>query len=236
MNLKNKNLKVSLAIINKNDVEGARDVIPKINKELFIETFAVDGGSTDGSIEFFKSESINTIIVKHGGRGGAMRHAAQICKGDYIVYISTDGEEDANDLGNFIELFESGADMVIASRTAKGAYHKAQSKITYYHRLLFLKFITILINIFFNGNLTDCWNGYRGFNIKKLEFVNIDAKDFMIEAQQTIRFLKKKYKISEFPTHEGNRIGGQSSNPIFKSGFGHLWMLFDEKFGANRKS
>ncbi|MEQ9115914.1 MAG: glycosyltransferase family 2 protein, partial [Rickettsiales bacterium] len=227
MSLKNKNPKVSLAIINKNDVIGARYVIPKIKRELFFEIFSVDGGSTDESIEFFKSENINTVVVNAGGRGGAMRHAAQICKGDYIVYLSTDGEEDANDLGKFIELFKNGADMVIASRTAKGAYHKAKSKITYYHRFLFLKFITKLINIFFKGNLTDCWNGYRGFNIKKLKSVDIDAKDFMIEAQQTIRFLKRKYKIFEFPTHEGNRIAGQSSNPIFKSGIGHLWMLFD---------
>ena len=58
----------------------------------------------------------------------------------------------------------------------------------------------------------------------------------MIEAQQTIRFLKKKYKIHEFSTHEGNRIAGQSSNPIIKSGILHLWMLFDEKFGTNKNS
>jgi hypothetical protein len=58
----------------------------------------------------------------------------------------------------------------------------------------------------------------------------------MVEAQQTIRFLKKGYRIVEFPTHEGARIAGQSSNPIFKSGWGHLAMLYDEKFGKDKKA
>lgn len=229
-------ISVTLAIINKNDMVGAKNVIPIINRDLFNFIFVIDGGSEDGSQDYFKSENIVCHEVKNGGRGGAMRYAAKICETDYIVYLSTDGEENPDDLANFINLFKKGADMVIASRTMKGSFHKAQSKITYYHRLLFLKFITKLINIFFHGNLTDCWNGYRGFKIKNLRSTNIDAEDFMIEAQQTIRFLKRGYKISEFPTHEGDRIGGYSTNPILKSGIGHLWILYDEKYGKNKNS
>lgn len=223
-------IKISLAIINRNDVAGARLVIPAIDRNLFFEIFAVDGNSSDGSVDFFNQQNIQTHIIKEGGRGGAMHYAANIAKGDFIIYLSSDGEEDVADLEKFIEKFQQGADMVIASRTMNGAHHKAKEKLGYYHRLLFLKLITALINIFFCGNLTDCWNGYRGFNLKKLRSVEIDAKDFLIEAQQSIRFLKKKFIISEFPTYEKQRVAGNSSNPIFRSGWLHLVMIFREKF------
>jgi glycosyltransferase involved in cell wall biosynthesis len=221
---------VSLAILNKNDAEGARVVVPKIDRSRLREIFVVDGNSTDGSIEFFESQDLKVHVESTGGRGGSFRWAAENATGDYLIFLSSDGEEDPNDIPKFIELLDEGADMVIASRMMSGSRHKADGHIKWIHRRLFLRFITFLINVLFKGNLTDCWNGYRAFRLAALRSIPLDANDFMLEAQQTIRFLKAGKMVREFPTREGDRIGGASTNPVLKSGFLHLMMILRERF------
>ncbi len=225
------NPKVTLVIMNKNDLEGARQVVPRIDRSLFDEIFICDGGSIDGSIRYFESQGLEVCVQREGGRGGAFRTAARRASGDYVVFLSTDGEEDPADLKHFVALFSKGADMVIASRLLPGAHHKARSRWCWIHRLIYLKFVTMLINILWGSRITDCWNGYRGFRLGALRQIETDAEDFLIEAQQTIRFLKAKMDIREFPTREGERIGAASGNPILKSGWGHLVLLFRERFG-----
>ncbi|MCE3237232.1 MAG: glycosyl transferase family 2 [Gammaproteobacteria bacterium] len=223
-------VKITLAILNRNDLAGSRSIIPRINRSLFHEIFVVDGDSTDGSKDYFVSQKLTTYIVASGGRGAAMRFATSKATGTHLVFLSSDGEENPDDLQNFITYFEQGADLVIASRLAKGGYHKGQAHWYYIHRLFYLKFITFLINRMFGAKLTDCWNGYRGFRLEALRSTPTDAEDFMLEAQQTIRFLKRGYCIIEFPTQEGVRVEGGSSNPIIKSGWLHLVMIFQERF------
>jgi glycosyltransferase involved in cell wall biosynthesis len=223
-------IECSVFIMNKNDVEGARNIIPRIPKGLFKAIKVIDGNSTDGSIEYFKSQGLEPDVLKEGGRGGAFRHALTVCQTPYLVFLSSDGEEAPEDLPKFLEQFEKGADMVIASRLAPGGYHKAQANIKWLHRMLYLRLYTFFLNLSFGTKLTDCWNGYRGFRLAALKSVKTDALGYLIEAQQTIRFKKAGYKICEFPTKEGERIGGASGNPIFQSGYQHITMLFRELF------
>ena len=96
------------------------------------------------------------------------------------------------------------------------------------YRKLYLKFITYLINTFFNGKLTDCWNGFRGFKMKCFENIKLTETNYLVEAETTIKFLKKGYIVREFPTIEYPRKYGNSSNSIINSGFGHLKLLLKE--------
>lgn len=221
-------MKVSLAILNRNDLEGAKQVVPRIDRSLFDEIFVVDGMSTDRSVEFFREQGLEVIVQKRSGRGDAVRTSLERATGTHIVFLSTDGEEDPQDLGKFIERFKTGADLVIASRVAAGARHKAHERLIWIHRLWYLQFITFLINVMFGGRLTDCWNGYRGFSVEALRAIQTNAEGFLIEAQQTIRCLAAGREVVEFPTHEGTRVGGASMNPIFRSGYLHLVLLWDE--------
>lgn len=222
-------VKTTLAILNWNDLAGAQTVVPRIDRSLFHEVFVVDGGSSDGSADYFKAQGLPVHAVTEGGRGGAMRHAVEIARGDFIVFLSTDGEEDPADLKQFIALFEQGADLVIASRLAPGGRHKAQERITWMHRMLYLQFYTSLVNLAFGSGLTDCWNGYRGFRLSALRAIPTDAQGHLIEAQQTMRFLKRGMKVIEFPTREGQRVGRPSGNPILRVGLQHLVLLVREK-------
>lgn len=222
-------MKTSLVILTRNDVVGLREVYPKLPLDTVNEVFIVDGQSTDDTVAFCKEKGIRVIVQEKLGRGDATRVGTEAAKGDYIIFFSSDGNEDPGDIPVMIALLDNGCDMVIASRTMQGSLHK-----DYGHflkpTLWTLKIFTWIVNVLFRAKLTDLWNGYRAFKRDKLIALKTDADKFLIEAQQTIRALKKKYRIGEFPTRELIRIHGKSQLPKFETGLGHIVLITKEFF------
>ena len=62
------------------------------------EVLVVDGGSTDGTLEFFESRGVRVIRQERRGRGEAFRLAAQHARNDRLVFFSPDGNEDPDDI------------------------------------------------------------------------------------------------------------------------------------------
>ena len=69
--------------------------------------------------------------------------------------------------------------------------------------------------------------------VKKSKFLelNPDTKGFGIEFQLSIRALKKNFMIKEFPTYEGDRIGGKSTAHTFPTGLLFGKIILKELFG-----
>ena len=53
---KNEKITFSLVILSLNEIDGCKRVIPRIDKTLFDELLAIDGGSDDGTIEYLESQ------------------------------------------------------------------------------------------------------------------------------------------------------------------------------------
>ena len=64
--------------------------------------------------------------------------------------------------------------------------------------------------------------------VHPLKKIKSSANDHLIEIEQSIKFLKKKFKIIEFPTVEKNRVGGVSKIPIFRTGFLMIVLIIKE--------
>src|SRR5260221_167407 len=82
--------------------DGLIVITPKINRSLFCEVIAVDGGSTDGSIEYLQEQGITVIQQTKRGRGAAFAEGVSHTTGDALVFFSPDGNEDPDDLPKFI--------------------------------------------------------------------------------------------------------------------------------------
>ena len=67
-----------------------------------------------------------------------MRYALQICKTKFIIFLSSDGEENPNDLTTMQNLLMKGNDLVIGSRTINIESHKSFYNRSFIHRLIFL--------------------------------------------------------------------------------------------------
>ena len=220
-------MKSSLVILTYNEIEGVRALFDKIPFKKVDEVFVVDGGSTDGTVEFFETKGLRVIRQQIHGRGEAFRIGVKEAKGDYLIFFGPDGNENPDDIMRLIELMGAGNDMVITSRFMIGGRRDDSEHLIPY-RGFGNRIFTLLANIIFGGNYTDTINGYRAIRKDKLERLHIDAQGFGIEYQISIRSMKLKYKVAEFPTYEGDRIGGKSTAGTFSTGFYVLYLLLRE--------
>lgn len=222
-----------VCVLNKNDGKNLDTIKLKLKKiSKIYKVVLIDGDSQDQSHNIAKEIGIEIYNFKTLSRGESISECIKLFQQnyDYIIFTSSDGEEDIEDIFKFEKYFKRGGDLVIASRLLDGGYFKSDKNFFYIHRKIFLKFITFSINKIFKGKLTDCWNGFRGFKLKCFEKIKIEEKDYLVEAETTIKFLKNQHSIYEFPTKENPRLYGKSSNTIFKSGFGHLILIIKNIF------
>jgi len=224
----------SLVILTLNEVEGIKALLEEIPFDKFDECFVVDGGSTDGTIEFLKEKGIRVISQDKKGRGEAFRIASNVAKGDILVFFSPDGNENPADILKLKEAIEEGYDMAIASRFLPGAKSEEVGKLFPY-RDWGNQFFTFLTNLFFKGNLSDSLNGFRAVRKDKFKEFKVTASYFAIEYQMSIRAMKLKQRVKEIPTIEGQRIGGQSTDRTISTGLNLLKVLLKElRLGKNK--
>lgn len=220
-------MKTTLVTLTLNEIEGIKALFDKIPFKDFDEVLALDGGSTDGTVEFFKSKGITVVPQKTRGRGEAFRLAAETATGDVIVFFSPDGNEDPKDTIKLANLIKDGYDMAIASRFMKESRNE-EDEDWFPVRSWANQAFTILANLFFKGRVTDSINGFRAVKKDSFKALGVNASGFAIEYQMTIRALKLKQRIIEIPTIEGNRIGGQSTAKSIPTGLKILKLLIKE--------
>ncbi|MBU4346919.1 MAG: glycosyltransferase family 2 protein [Candidatus Omnitrophica bacterium] len=226
-------MKSSLIILTYNEISGVKALFERIPFKEVDEAFVIDGGSTDGTIEFFEKRGIRVIRQKIHGRGEAFRIGMKEATGDYLIFFGPDGNETPEDILLMMKKIEEGNDMVIASRFMIGGRRDDSEHLIPY-RGLGNRFFTLFANIIFGGNYTDTINGFRAIRKDKLERLHIDGQGFGIEYQISMRAMKLKYKVAEFPTYEGDRIGGKSTCGTAQSGFYVLYLLIREIFKGRK--
>jgi glycosyltransferase involved in cell wall biosynthesis len=206
-------LHIGLALLTYNEIDGVRALFDKIPFGAVDEAFAVDGGSTDGTLEFFRDKNF-PVVQQHSpkGRGEAFRLAFNNTSSDALIFFSPDGNEDPNDIATFRPFLEQGYHIVTASRMMKGAHNEEDDQLFKWRKWA-NNIFNLMANLTWNrGNkfITDAINGYRAITKKAWDQLRLDAMDYFIEYQSTIRAFKLGLRIIEFPTHEGSRIGGES--------------------------
>ncbi len=202
-------MKIDLCILTWNEIDGISELWPKIDKSLFSNIFAMDLGSTDGTLEYYESNNIPYFIQSKPGRGNAFIEAFELTENDAIVFFSGDGNEDPEDLAKFVKYLNEGYDLVIGGRFIRKGSRSDNSDDFFRIRYLGNIVFSLLCRIFWRTGVFDSINGYRGIRRDAMEKMNLDAPKHEIELQSTIRAAKLGLKIKEFPTKELTRIGGQ---------------------------
>jgi glycosyltransferase involved in cell wall biosynthesis len=176
----------------------------------FDELVVIDGGSSDGTVEYFQERGIRVLGQSKRGRGEAFLIAFEKLDADAFVFFSPDGNEDPNDLPKFRPLLESGADLVIASRMMKGAVNEEDVNFLRPRKWANNAF-NLMANLTFRRKgrfVTDSINGYRAITAAAAARLALDASDYTIEYQMTMRAFKAQLNIAEFATIEHQRVAG----------------------------
>jgi glycosyltransferase involved in cell wall biosynthesis len=220
-------LKTSLIILTFNEIEGITALFDKIPFDKVDEALVVDGGSKDGTIEFFKARQIPVYLQDVSGRGEAFRIGCRKATGDALIFFGPDGNEDPNDITKLLDIIKDGYDMAIASRFLPGARNdEADATIPY--RAMANRLFTLAVKVIWGGSIADTINGFRAVNKDSFNELKVDAEGFAIEFQMSIRALKLKQRVKEIPTIEGDRIGGESTAKSIPTGLKVLRVLLRE--------
>jgi glycosyltransferase involved in cell wall biosynthesis len=222
-------VKKTLVLLTLNEIEGITALFDKIPWDAADEVFVVDGGSTDGTREFLGKKGIRLIDQEKKGRGEAFRIAFDRAQGDVLCFFSPDGNEDPSDIPKLFTQVKAGADLAIARRFGKNAQNEEDDMMLPLRAWANRSF-TLMANLLFNRGpyVQDTINGYRAITRAAFERLGLDAEGFLIEYQMTIRAMKLRLKITEVPTIEAKRIGGESTANSIPTGFRFLRGLLHE--------
>jgi glycosyltransferase involved in cell wall biosynthesis len=219
----------SLILLTLNEIDGCRALFEQIPFEAVSEVVVVDGGSTDGTREFLQQKGLRVVGQEVRGRGEAFRVGCRVTSQPMLCYFSPDGNEDPADIPRLLARLDEGFELAIASRFLPASRNEEDSS-WFRPRAWVNRTLTWIANRLFNHStyVSDTINGYRAITRSGFEQLALTECGFPIEYQMSIRSMKKRFKIAELPTQEGDRVGGESKAKSFPVGWGHLKVLWQE--------
>ena len=199
-------VKVAIALITKNEEQNIASMIDRIRSAGFKELYVVDEKSADRTEEIARKKGVSVYQRKGTGFGCGIMSAIEIGfkKGyDYIVRLDCDGTYPPEDIHKLLE-FCPEYDLVAGCREF--------GKIKFMHRFPNI-FFTYLANILFMSNIADINSGMKAIRVKKF-YKLLNAPGFDLEAQLSLRAVKKGYKMKNVRINFTERTKGKSKIKI----------------------
>lgn len=231
-------MKTTLCVMTLNEIDSIKVIMPQVDRTVFDQILVIDGGSTDGTIQWCKDQGYEVYVQKQRGLRQAYLEALPHIRGDVMVTFSPDGNSVASLLPTLVDEMRKGYDMVIVSRYLGDAKSEDDGLITRFGNWMF----TTMINVLHGGKYTDAMVIYRAYKKSLFERLQLtDDKAFRIpeklfctrisvEPLLSIRAARARLKIGEIPGDEPKRIGGERKLQIIRWGLAFLYQTVMELF------
>jgi glycosyltransferase involved in cell wall biosynthesis len=231
-------LKTTLIVCTLNEIDGMRAIMPQIKKDWCDQIIILDGGSTDGTIEYAKDNGYFVYVQKKKGFRHAYTEVLPYIEGDVVITFSPDGNSIPELIPELINKMKEDYDMVIASRYLGNARSEDDDFLTSFGNWLF----TRTVNLLHGANYTDVMVILRAYkkqliydlDLNKDESYEFPEKLFntciSIEPLLSVRAVKRKLRVTEIPGPEPPRIGGNRKLQIWRWGAAYYFQFIREVF------
>lgn len=225
-------LKSTLLVPTLNEIEAIQVIMPQIKPEWIDEIIVIDGGSTDGTVEWFEKHGFTVHSQRGRGFGTGMKEGMQLAKGEIIVEFTPDGNSIPDVIPKLVAKVREGTDLVIASRYKGEARSDDDDMVTALGNWLF----TTMVNLLFGARYTDVLVGFRAFRKSIALTLDMNAPGLSWPCESSICFAKYGYKTAEIPANEPDRIGGERKMSPLGTGWEILTLILSHFLrGRGRK-
>jgi len=206
--------------------KGLQEVLPKI-KRHFPKTkiLVVDGGSKDRTKEIAKKSGCDFFVQSGKGKGNGIIEAIErIDDNETVAMLDADGSYEPLDIKKMMESLETNS-IVLGIRLSK-ENEKAFTRLN----MMGNKLLNLTASVLFFRRMHDMLTGIRVFKCKTFKYLNLNAQNFEIETEMTLRCVKRGIKIIEIPCRYYERRGEAKLNPL-KDGFRISRRMWLERIG-----
>jgi glycosyltransferase involved in cell wall biosynthesis len=231
-------MKTTLLIPTLNEFEGMKAIMPRVKREWCDQIIVLDGGSTDGTVEWAEEHGYFVYIQQKKGFRHAYNEVLPLIKGDVIITFSPDGNCIPELIPELIRKMEEGNDMVIVSRYLDSARSMDDDAITAFGNWFFTK----TVNFLYGARYTDVMGIFRAYKKQIIFDLSLDKDDGYATAEKlfrtkiswepllSVRAAKRRMKIAEIPGDEPPRIGGNRKLKVLKWGAAYYFQFWRELF------
>jgi dolichol-phosphate hexosyltransferase len=195
-----------------------------------IELVVVDDGSTDGTRDLYSSFEGDPRVSIHlhernQGKGAAIRTAASVATGDYLIMCDADLEYSPAEIPGLLAPVLAGDAQVVYGTRTFGS-HNAYS----YLYVLGNKGVTTCANILFNCYISDLETCFKLIPSDLYRQLRIHETGFGMEAEVTGKLLRRGIRPYEVPISYKARSREDGKKLTWRDGVDAVWILVRERF------
>jgi len=233
-------VKTTLLALTLNEIDGVRAILPRIDPAWVDQVLVVDGGSTDGTVEWARANGYTVYRQRRPGIRFAYLEALPLVEGDQIISFSPDGNCDPAVIPALVNKMKEGYDLVIGSRYGGGAHSEDDDMVTGFGNWLF----TRTINLLFRARYSDAMVIYRAFKRALIHDLGLDQERSYFSPEKlfrtvisweplmSVRAAKYGKRIGEVAAGEPPRIGGRRKLQIIRWGAAYYFQIWKERLCA----
>jgi glycosyltransferase involved in cell wall biosynthesis len=228
VNLRRPSVTVLVAAYNEAPVIG--DVVrDALRATPSVEVVVVDDGSTDGTDRVAAAAGARVLrLPANGGKGSAVRRGLSEVRGEVIVLIDGDGQDDPAEIPRLLDALSPDVGLVVGSRFIGRFEPGAITPVNHWGN----RFLTSVINLLFSTALTDTQAGFKALRAETLRQLHLRAARFDIEVDLLLGVLRAGGRVVEVPVRRAPRQHGESRLNSLRDGARILRRIVALRLGA----
>lgn len=221
---------ISLCLLTRNEIGGCRRDVPRLPFEAFGDSFALDGGSVDGTDTFLAESGVRVVRQRRRSYNGAYHEAIAECQTRHLLLFHPKGTIDPRAVLRVAERLEAGMGLVIATRLGSGARNEEDDRLLKPRKWFVYALGLAAWGIWGRKRvwIRDVLHGFRGMDCAAFRAMEVRAEGVTVDLELVVQGYQHRLAMAEVPVREERRAYGGTHFKAWPTGKALLRYLFQE--------